>query len=1010
MATDRQLSKNLDLISDPVIILNQGLLVYLNPAALNLLDYDSAHDLEGLSLLDISADLDKSRLKSYLSAVSADYPDQPEAKLDISLVRADGGTIPAALSASKMRYQGENAHLCTIEGTAQAPQPFFGTKLNEDNAEIIVQEGVIIAFTPAFATLLGYDNASLPDATLLLDITAKQDKPRARELLYPDPRKADTDQLANQRLSLTGPQVDEIPALVTREEVQFNNQPALKLSFEKYHPPTVRHRLSGRPWAFYIATVCLAFLMIAPAAPLLNLNINNVPKVYLPPDAPAVVIDEEVREIFPNDQGMVFLFEGVALFSDGFLSALDALTSDLESHAEVEKVYSLTNQDHITGTDEDFWVEPLIDLDELADWSEAERRERATGDRFALRSLISPDGNAIAIIVIPHTLDDSFGRIALQNDILELIDRRDLTNYLSAEAGQITTDVAQTLEFLGQMTLFVPLTVLVGIALIWLLFHRILAVTLSLLAIWAVVGASVALFPLFGIPFNLISSILPSLLSALTIAALVHLFNALKLASRRGKTGKSRIAAALEQVRRPALFNALTTMAGFASLGLSDIPPIKSLGLTTATGVALIYAVVFHVMPPILAHMDKRPWGGGGGKPNILDRMVTGTFHIGTRYPLPTLLMGAILIAAGTPYLAKIEVETNLLEFFSPGHKVRTDTEHLEEKLSGTGSLDVVFTADEQGGLSNPRYLQMIREFQSWAENREDVDKTTALTDFVEEMNWGFHSQESRHRRIPDNPELISQYLFVYDGTDLFDYSDETFTTGRVTLSINVHGAKDIQNLMASIREHLEQHSQDGLEWEIAGLSRMFSDQVDLLIDGQIKSLIGALGIIFLLMFIQWRSLKDSVVCMFPNLAPVLLIFIMMGIFSIWLDVATAMIASVAAGIAIDDTIHLFHGFISRRRRGASLATAIARTYHHAGRAVMTTTVILCAQFSILVLSDFVPIKHFGLLTSIGMFAALVFDLILFPAILMVAYRHVPVVRSFAKEPGVSSPQPKDLL
>jgi predicted RND superfamily exporter protein len=538
------------------------------------------------------------------------------------------------------------------------------------------------------------------------------------------------------------------------------------------------------------------------------------------------------------------------------------------------------------------------------------------------------------------------------------------------------------------MALFVPLTVLMGIVLIWLMFHRLLAVTLSLATIAAVVGASVALFPLFSIPFNLISSILPSLLSALSIAALVHLFNALQLASRRGKTGHERVKSALEHVRHPALFNALTTIAGFASLGFSNIPPIKSLGLTTAAGVALIYAVVYHLLPAIVAHLDKQPWGDKNSKANLLDRLVKGAYHLGTRYPLPTLLAGFLLLASGTPYLSKIVVETNLLEFFPPGHTVRTETEHLEQKLSGTGSLDVLFTASQQGQLATPEHLHAIKAFQTWANAQKEVDKTTTLTDFVEEMHWGFHNQQPQFRKIPDDPELISQYLFVYDGTDLFDYVDETFTTSRVTLSINVHGAKDIQHLMQAIRDYLGNHPIEGVEWEIAGLSRMFSDQVDLLITGQINSILGALVIIYLLMLVQWRSFKDSLVCLLPNLAPVLLIFIMMGVFSIWLDVATAMIASVAAGIAIDDTIHLFHGFITRRRQGISPAVAMARTYHHAGRAVMTTTVILCAQFFILVASDFVPIKHFGLLTSAGLLAALLFDLILLPAILMVCYRN----------------------
>jgi predicted RND superfamily exporter protein len=125
---------------------------------------------------------------------------------------------------------------------------------------------------------------------------------------------------------------------------------------------------------------------------------------------------------------------------------------------------------------------------------------------------------------------------------------------------------------------------------------------------------------------------------------------------------------------------------------------------------------------------------------------------------------------------------------------------------------------------------------------------------------------------------------------------------------------------------------------------------------------------------------------MIPNLSPILLIFIFMGIFGIWLDMATAMIASVAVGIAVDDTIHVFHGFIKRIKAGSRPVTALVRTYSQAGRAVLTTTVILSAQFLILITSEFVPTGNFGVLTSIGLVAALIFDLMLLPAILLLVY------------------------
>ena len=202
-------------------------------------------------------------------------------------------------------------------------------------------------------------------------------------------------------------------------------------------------------------------------------------------------------------------------------------------------------------------------------------------------------------------------------------------------------------------------------------------------------------------------------------------------------------------------------------------------------------------------------------------------------------------------------------------------------------------------------------------------------------------------------------------------------------MSINVHPANEIAAIMDKLRGYMNEHAPPGLQWEIAGNSRLFADMEELLVKGQVYSLWGALVLIFLLMLLLWRSLGSALLCMIPNLSPILLIFIVMGLFGIWLDMATAMIASVAVGIAVDDTIHVYHGYISRKNAGVRPVQALARTFSHAGRAVVTTTIILSAQFMILVSSLFQPTTHFGLLTSIGLWAALVFDLLLLPAIII---------------------------
>lgn len=796
------------------------------------------------------------------------------------------------------------------------------------------------------------------------------------------------------QVGITQPDDTETKAQLHAHTLRLNGEEFVELELLTEDDLKFKGRVTRLPWKLYFSFLCLLVVAVLPNLLLPNLNINNAPKTFLPSDAPSVVYDNKIRETFPDDEVIIILFEGVALFSDGFLNAYYELGENLAEHELVDDVISLTRQDHISGSDEGFLVDPLIDIDNLGNTTPTERLNHVISDRFAKNSLVAADGSAIAMVIIPQALDDSIRHLALEEEILSIITAHQLDGYLSVMAGEIPTDVAQMRAILRDNMIFIPATVIVGLLLVWWLFHRALAVIVTGVTTGAVVSSTITFYVLFQQPFNSISGIIPPLLSALTIAALVHLFNALHYASKRGFTGKERVNAALSEIKRPALFSALTTSAGLASLGLSPIPPISVFGLTSAIGVLLIYLIVIHILPTIFARFDMSDWPSRASGLTLMDTLVKKLFHTGIRNPAIVLICVFFILAATIPFITKVEVETNIQEFFPPTHSLRKSTDYIEEKLVGTTPLEIIFTTSETETdiLTQPETLHYLKDLQLWLKKQSEVDKTVSVVDFIEEMNWGFHSQDNNFLSIPEDPNLISQYLFIYDGEDMYDFIDEDYQQARVAMNVNVHGANEISDLMDRTEQYLTQNPLQNTQWHITGAGRLFADQETLLIEGQILSLGGALLLIFVLMLILWRSLRDTLICMIPNLSPIVLIFIIMGFFGIWLDMATAMIASVAVGIAIDDTIHVYHGFIDRVKQGTHPVFALARTYHQAGRAVMTTTIILCSQFLLLLASAFVPMGHFGVLTSIGLLAALIFDLMLLPALLIVIFRvkHAP--------------------
>ena len=747
-----------------------------------------------------------------------------------------------------------------------------------------------------------------------------------------------------------------------------------------------RKILSWRTLPPGVCGVILVLVLALSILATLRLKVNNAPEAYLPKTAPSVVLDKELRKKFPGDQVLIALFQG-DVYSDHFLSGLLSATRRLQKQPLVQRVLSVFTVDHVGGTEDGFTVDPLLDPKKFKSLSIDARRLQVLNDRFAPGLLASSDGTALALVIRPVRLDQSWQRMALASALRKSINAAGISGYLVAMGGQVAVYTAEFRSMIRDTLTFVPIVFLLGVVLLWLMFRRLIAVVAGSLAMAVVTAATVAIIAISGYPYTLVTAMLPSLMTALTAALLIHFFNAITLAAERGLTGAERVAWACRNIERPARFTALTTAAGLASLALSSIPPIRVFGLAAAAGTLLIYLVCIVLLPPLFVRWDKHAWPKEGTGLAWAIRLVRFLSTLGIRRAGIVVIVTILVLLLTIPLIRRVTVETDLLKFFSPDRPITLATHLIKQKLSGVTTLEVVFDGPDRDALKDPQRLQELVAIENKLRALPQVDRTLSMMDVIEEMNWAFHGEDAKFRRIPQNRNLISQYLLIYDGRDLYDLVDREFQQTRLVLTLNVNGAGDISTVIHRIRHILQIAHPHGLKWHIGGFGRLFSDQDELLIKGQIRSMWGAFILIFGLLITVWRSVPASMLTIIPNIAPVLVMFATMGALGIWLDMATAMIASVVVGIAVDDTIHLYYIYRTRRRAGAGPVMALGRAYHDAGRAVVITTVILCAQFLILTISQFRPTVEFGFLTALGLAAALLFDLLLLPAMLILINR-----------------------
>ena len=223
-----------------------------------------------------------------------------------------------------------------------------------------------------------------------------------------------------------------------------------------------------------------------------------------------------------------------------------------------------------------------------------------------------------------------------------------------------------------------------------------------------------------------------------------------------------------------------------------------------------------------------------------------------------------------------------------------------------------------------------------------------------------------------------------------------------------------IKDSMSTLRrdallQDIQHHIESGLglrtdQFRLSGLMVLYNNMLQSLFDSQIRT-IGytalALMVMFLLLF---RSLKVSLIAIFPSLLSSLVVLGAMGLGGIPLDVMTITIVAISLGIAVDDTIHYLHRFRKEVTKDGDYVQAMHRSHQTIGNAMFYTSITITIGFSILAISNFIPSVVFGLMTALAMTMALVSALSLLPT-LIVALKPFGPERS-ASAPPTAAPEP----
>lgn len=738
-----------------------------------------------------------------------------------------------------------------------------------------------------------------------------------------------------------------------------------------------------------ILTTLLLVLVAASGARFLGFSTDY--RVFFSKDNPQLVAFETLQNTYTKNDNVMFAVEPKdgKVFTRETLAIIEEITKASWKIPYSTRVDSLTNFQHTWADEDDLVVQDLVE--NALGFSAAQLKKVqavALAEPLLLNRLITRKSDITGINVTINrpqkTVTETPEVVTFAREMRDNFQKKypNINIYLT---GVVFMDNAFNEAGEGDMKSLVPvmyaivlIIMVVSLRTFWGTFATILIMAFSILTGMGLAGWS-------GILLTPISANAPTIILTLAVADSIHILVTLLHAMRSGKSKYDAIRESLHMNHQPVFITSLTTAIGFLSLNFSDSPPFRDLGNIVAVGVMAAYVYSVFFLPAMMAILPLRVKAVSSSHNGFIDTL--GNFVIHNRN---LLFWGMILIITILSFqIPRNNVDEKFNEYFDTRYQFRIDNDHIIDNLTGFESIEYSLSAGESGGISNPKYLKKLEEFADWYREQPGVMYVGTLTDTIKRLNKNMHGDDESYYRLPEERNLSAQYLLLYElslpfGLDLnnqinIDKSSTRFTA--VLESISTKAALDLEN---SAQEWLKKNTPPEMASHGASPLIMFSHIAKRNIESMMKGAGLALVLISVILIVVLRSFKLGLISIMPNMIPMVMTFGIWGWVVGEIGLAVSVVAPVALGIIVDDTVHFLSKF--RRARielGKSIEEAVRYSFRTVGTALFLTSTILVCGFLVLALSGFRMNVQLGLMTTISILCALVVDFLFLPTLLM---------------------------
>ena len=684
----------------------------------------------------------------------------------------------------------------------------------------------------------------------------------------------------------------------------------------------------------------------------------------LPREHPIVQSMEKIDDLFSGSDIIIIAVESDTLFSVSTLEKLSSFNDSLESVELISKVTSIFNQKQITPEKNGFSIEPI--LDEIPEDSlMIDRFFERLENSGMIGNLVSADYKTMCFI---GQINSSFeyDEFEFRKNIFELVNRFETPENFYVSSLPITrATVVENMQ--RDMRVFTPIAIGLGIFLLMLSFRSWTGVFLPFFVVVLSIIWTFGVMGWLDLPLAFIGTLIPVMLVAIANNYGIHIISHYFEYSKSDPTGSRGqiLKRTIRKVGIPILLAGVTTVVSFLSLLSHSLPRAREMGVLVSFGILIAFVLSIILIPSILVLLPRPHYLAKEKSLSFVNGLLLnmGKFFIKFRVQVLILVsLGGLWLGMG---IKNLKVDTNPDNYFPEASRVRVANTKIGKAFGGSTQMSILI----EGDIFDPAILKNIEMLTNHIKDKHDiVTKSYSIADVIKKMHSGFNDGDPDFEYIPEEKDLISQYMFLYsiagDGDEfdvlLDDIEEPNYS--QILLRLQEVRTSTIADIVEDTEQFIQANFYDDSPMEITGGATLLGVLSRMIVQGQLISLLVSVAIIFLIMTIVFRSFVGGFFATLPMSLSVIMLFGLMGYLNIPLDVTTMLLTSILVGVGVDYTVHFLWHLRDHVEDGDSLDEAITNTFLISGKGILFNGLSVVVGFSALLFSVFVPVQIFGTL------------------------------------------------